>query len=175
MAVINLNRKIADGIKRVKIISVDEKYGPSGYPYLTFQLEVSRGPERGLTFSDRLSLSPQARFRVNQFLDAIAAPETGSADSADFVNKYAWADVAVEANEGYDPRPEVKKWLLPSDVDQGPEDDEDIAAEQASTEEFSQTTIAELAEDDDDPFNVPLTESNGKKKVKKGEKEEALA
>lgn len=174
MATITLTRKIEPGIKRLKILSIDEKFGPSGYTYLTMQMEITRGPEKTLTFAERLSLSPQARFRVNQFLDAIAAPDSGSVDSGSFVGKYLWATVKIDDSREI-VSPVVEKYLLPGDVDQGPEDEEDIAEEEASlkAEAFEQATIAELADDDDDPFNVPLTtETNGKKGKKARKKEE---
>jgi hypothetical protein len=58
--------------------------GPSGFPFITVRLECLDEDELGNEALDRISLSPAARFRLDNFLDAIGAPRSGSMKVSQF-------------------------------------------------------------------------------------------
>lgn len=72
------NTVCSEGTHTFKIVKSEEKMGGSGYPYWKFQMNcVDEGADKGQAVWANISLAPQARFKVDQFLDAISAPTKG--------------------------------------------------------------------------------------------------
>lgn len=91
---------LENGIYKAKIESVDvETDSPSGFPYIKFRLGITVQGERNALWTN-LSLAPKARFRVNQLLDAIAAPTTGELDLASLRNTWVYVQLKTETYEG---------------------------------------------------------------------------
>jgi hypothetical protein len=104
---------LPDGVYRVVIEAVESKPGPSGFNYLNMRLRpYVNGVKHGQAIWDKISLSPDARFRVDAFLDAIDAPEDGDADEKSFVGKSYWASVKSKVYEGRWSN-EIKQYLSP--------------------------------------------------------------
>jgi len=80
---------LSAGVHSFVIKEVKEAVGKeSGIPYLKVQyICIDAGPEAKKSVYGNLSLSPQSRWIVDQFLDAIGFPITGSVNSDDFVGK----------------------------------------------------------------------------------------
>ncbi len=98
-----------------KIEAVDvEPSGPSGFPYLKLRL---KGTMRGEIFTlwTNVSLSPQARFKLDQLLDAIGAPQEGQISPGDMVSTSVFIAVKVTSYEGTQ-RNEVDKFLPAANV-----------------------------------------------------------
>lgn len=95
--------------------------GGSGYHYFRITwLCLSKGCYEQPLW-ENLSLSPQAKFRLDAFFDAIRAPRTGRITSvAQFrevcLDRQAWIDVVMEEYQG-DDKPRVGKYLQGEPVD----------------------------------------------------------
>jgi hypothetical protein len=102
---------LPNGIYRLKIEAVEEKTGPSGHPYLNMRYRVLiNGQASQTAVWDVISLSPAARFKVDQFLDALAAPEEGNVSAQWFVGKFVWASLRTGEFNG-NVRNEVNQYL----------------------------------------------------------------
>lgn len=102
---------LSDGLYRMKIEQVEEKNGPSGHPYLNVRYRVFvNGEASGVAVWDVISLSPAARFKVDQFLDSVGAPEEGQVSSKWFEGRFVWATLKTgEYNGNF--RNEVNAYL----------------------------------------------------------------
>lgn len=69
---------VASGTHLVKIVNVEKKTSQNG-EYLNWRLEIigAGDPDLGKALWHMTSLLPQARFKLDQFLDALGAPMTG--------------------------------------------------------------------------------------------------
>jgi hypothetical protein len=96
------NTVVSEGVHNFKIKKSEEKEGKtSGEPYWNFVCECTdEGLDKGLTVWLMISLSPQARFRIDQFLNAINAPDTGSIDHPQCVGKTFRAEVEWDSYNG---------------------------------------------------------------------------
>jgi hypothetical protein len=94
---------ISLGTHTFKILSATEAPGGSGYPYWRFTLECTdQGEDRKKQLLHMVSLSPQARWKLNEFLDAVNAPKKGKATANQFVGKYVKGSVIHDSYEGRD-------------------------------------------------------------------------
>jgi hypothetical protein len=93
------NQPVAEGIHAFKIASGEEGEGPKG-PYWKFQLACLTPGEEGKTVFFIVSLSPQARWRLELFLDAVGAPGKGGATVDKFVGRSFRAQINHEPYEG---------------------------------------------------------------------------
>lgn len=91
----------SEGQHVFKIIRCSEEIGGAG-PYWRYVLQVQGGDEAGREMLLQLSLSPQARWKMDSFLDAVLAPGKGSANIEDFVGKTILGTVVHETYEGVD-------------------------------------------------------------------------
>jgi hypothetical protein len=80
---------LSAGVHSFVIKEVKEAVGKeSGSPYLKIQyICIDAGPEAKKSVYGNLSLTPQSRWIVDQFLDAVGFPSTGTIDTASFVGK----------------------------------------------------------------------------------------
>ena len=104
---------IPEGIHPFQILemSLSDEPGPSGYHYVSVKLScLSEGPNMDKHVYTNLSLSPSARFKMEEFLDAVGAPHEGSGDLEDFVGERVRCQIKVDAFEGVD-RAAVAKML----------------------------------------------------------------
>jgi len=126
---INLERTanvpVTEGIHTFEIISADEGEGAKG-AYWKFTLSCQTPGEEGKNVIFIASLSPQARWRLELFLDAVRAPAKGVATVDKFIGRKLRGKVvheeyegrmqariaelfpAVTENSARSPRPEVK-------------------------------------------------------------------
>lgn len=91
-----------EGMYRLVVAKTDLKDGPTGYPYISLECVIDNAAKKktdkaaiwnGRTVYTNLSLSPQARWKMEEALDAIGAPEEGTlSDIGWFIGKryYAW-------------------------------------------------------------------------------------
>lgn len=93
------NTPVTEGIHSFEIVSGEEAEGPKG-PYWRFTLTCLTPAEEGKNVSFIVSLSPQARWRLEIFLDAVRAPSTGTATIDKFINRKLRAKVVHEDFEG---------------------------------------------------------------------------
>jgi hypothetical protein len=93
---------LEEGIYALRIESIEEKVGPSGNPYLNLTMIVldKSGRPSNTKIWDILSLAPKARFKIDQVLDALEAPEEGSVGPKWFVNKRLWAVLTTDTYKG---------------------------------------------------------------------------
>lgn len=96
------NALISKGVHNFKIKKSEEKLGKdSKEPYWNFQLECTdKGPDEGLVIFLMISLTAAARFKLDQFLDAIGAPGEGSIDHPQCVGKTFRAEVKWDEYQG---------------------------------------------------------------------------
>lgn len=92
------------GVHLVRVANFDTGQGQSG-PYIKYTLEIQEGPFQGRWLWLYLSLSEKARFKLNEFLDAVEAPKKGTSHPEDFVG--AVFRVMVE-HEEYNGRKQAK-------------------------------------------------------------------
>lgn len=90
-----------EGIHAFRIIDVNEREGASGFPYISITLECEEGGEYdGQRIWHNVSLAPQARWKLEEFLDAVQAPEEGEMSAEDFLGLRIRATVFHEEWEG---------------------------------------------------------------------------
>ena len=102
------------GVYRMVIEAVDTKPGPSGHDYFNFRLRpIVNGQKHGQAIWDKISLSPEARFRIENFSDALGIPDTDEdVDEKDLVGKSFWASVSTREYNGTYSN-EIKQYLTP--------------------------------------------------------------
>lgn len=102
---------LAEGIHELRVVDFDENMGGSGYPYWSFTLEVNEGgPWDGFVLWTNISLSPKARFKMDEWLDAFSIPEGEEAFAETFVGKRLRATI-VHGIWNNRKRPEVDAFL----------------------------------------------------------------
>lgn len=95
------NSVVSEGTHTFKIEASEEKMGGSGFPYWNFRLKcLDEGPDKGQAVWAIISLSPTARFKLDQFLDAVDAPTKGKISHEHFVGKTLRATVKWETYNG---------------------------------------------------------------------------
>lgn len=107
---INLSRStglVSMGVHtfRVARISLSHEPGDSGYHFFFVNCECTdSGEDRGKEALLILSLSPKARFKLDEFLDAIEAPKDGEISAErftkEFTGKYFRADIVHDDSRG---------------------------------------------------------------------------
>ncbi len=116
MSEINFERGsgIPEGLHYFRLSSVEEKSGPKG-TYFEFTCTVEeRSDCAGETLPLRLSLSANARWKVDEFLDAVQAPEAGKGTFQQFVGQMVRGKVEHSEYDGR-PKSEIVN-VLPMDV-----------------------------------------------------------
>ena len=93
------NTPVSQGIHTFEIVSGDEGEGAKG-AYWKFNLRCLTPGEDGKTAVLIVSLTPQARWRLELFLDAVRAPEVGTATIEKFFGRKLRAKVEHEIYEG---------------------------------------------------------------------------
>ena len=131
--------------------------GPSGYPYLNCEcnLDDKRFPEHaGRTFYTILSLSPAARWKMDEALDALGAPEDGTVDPDWFQGKRFYAKFEHHTHEGRT-RLVVDQFIARDDVKDriaewnagAPEREAAEAAKKAETEKMAAKQLKNLEDE----------------------------
>lgn len=160
MAIIDLQRGIEVGSYAFRIVNVEDKMGPSGFPYLILSLMSITKGSAGIQHSEMVSLSPKAKFRLVQFLDSIKAPPKGKMNSTELIGKVAWATIEMQVNErNGKEEPKVKEWFTePADAANWLASEEEILEGSSSSDEAVESVVAnaiselESGEDADIPF-----------------------
>lgn len=98
--IIDLDRNsgiVSLGTKLFKVVETKTADGPSGFPNVTVVCEVQdQGEDKGKRVWHNLSLNPTARFKVDEFLDAIGAAKKGQMRPSEFVGRLFKAEVIHE-------------------------------------------------------------------------------
>lgn len=101
---------IPEGVHRFRVVACEEKEGPSG-PYWNLTCEVVGEQQyEGQRVWHTVSLVPAARWKLEEFLDAINAPESGAMDGNDTLGAFFMGQVFHDEYEGVK-RPKIKKCL----------------------------------------------------------------
>jgi hypothetical protein len=104
---------LPNGVYRVIIEHAEEKDGPSGHPYYNFRLRaIVKGEKHPISIWDKVSHSPDARFRMENLMDAIEFEEGLEVDAPDFIGKSYWASISSRQYQGKWSN-EVKDYLTP--------------------------------------------------------------
>lgn len=98
------NEPISMGIHEMVISDVSEGEGDKG-AYWSFTVASTTPGEEGKTARLFLSLSPQSRWRMEIFLDAVGAPKKGMITADKFIGKRFRAKITHEDYEG---RPQAR-------------------------------------------------------------------
>jgi hypothetical protein len=144
---INLTRSANElapkGIYLGKIEDVEVvEDSPSGFPYLKLRLGANIGGERK-AFWTNVSLSPTARFKVDELLDAVEAPAEGELSIAQLKGAQVYFTLEITSYNGTQ-RNSVEKFLAPKTVK--PEQVLNVSAAQAaSARRMSSPTAASTA------------------------------
>lgn len=93
------NEPISEGIHTLKIVAGEEGEGQAG-PYWNFTVTCTDEGEADKTTRMFVSLSPQARWRLEIFLDAIGAPRKGKATIEKFIGRMFKGKITHELYEG---------------------------------------------------------------------------
>lgn len=92
-----------DGVYKLKVEDVEVKQAsdPSKFPYLNVRFSVLyNGQPKGLSIWDILSYSPAARFKFDQILDAMNAPEDGEVSYRWLKGKQVFATLITATHKG---------------------------------------------------------------------------
>lgn len=92
-----------DGVYKLKVEDVEVKQAsdPSKFPYLNVRFSVLyNGQPKGLSVWDILSYSPAARFKFDQILDAMNAPEDGEVNYRWLKGKQVFATLITATHKG---------------------------------------------------------------------------
>ena len=104
MSNIKLDRSpLAPGTYPVRIQSVEEKMGKSGFPYINLELDVLDEETYKSTDNlvwDIISKSPKSRFIMNSFLDALQAPTEGEITNRSLRGKRLWVNLDKRTYQG---------------------------------------------------------------------------
>lgn len=108
--------KIPDGMHEFVITEASESEGSSGWPYVKFTLECQSNESwGGQNVFAIVSLSPAARWKLEEFLDAVEAPATGQATALDFIGQTVHCLVQTEeytkADGSVGKSPQVKSFV----------------------------------------------------------------
>lgn len=122
---------LPNGVYRLIIEACEEKPGPSGHPYYNFRLRpIVKGEKSSIAVWDKVSLSPEARFRVENLLDAMEIGEDeDDLEPEFFIGKSYWASLGSREYQGKWSN-EVKQYLTPEAA-------EDLLQKQAESTGFS--------------------------------------
>jgi hypothetical protein len=100
---VDLGRKnsvLSEGVHHLRIKKCEEKQGPKG-PYWNFLMECTDpGPDLGVGVFTIVSLAPDARWKLDQFLDGVGAPDKGTVVGSKFVGKDLRAMIKYETYNG---------------------------------------------------------------------------
>lgn len=149
-----------DGVYRLKVEDVEVKQAsdPSKFPYLNVRFSVLyNGQPKGLSVWDILSYSPAARFKFDQILDAMNAPEDGEVSYRWLKGKQVFATLTTATHKGKvsnkvgqyltaEAAAELQEANLGADSDDDFEDDDDL--EDSDTDDDD--------EDEDEEEVVPV-------------------
>lgn len=133
------NVPVSEGLHTFSIASFEEGEGAKG-PYWKFNCMCLTPGEEGKQVPMFCSLTPQARWRLEIFLDAIQAPQTGNITADKFVGRKFKGQITHETYEG---RPQARigeMWP----VDQGSSEAPSVApvkVENAKSESPSPTIV----------------------------------
>lgn len=93
------DQPVTEGVHPFTIVGFDEGEGQKG-PYWKFTMRCDSPGEEGKTLLHFVSLTPQARWRLEIFLDAVGAPGNGAATADKFMNRRLRGNVEHQDYEG---------------------------------------------------------------------------
>jgi hypothetical protein len=134
-----------------RLTAVEERAGPKG-TYLAYTCTVEEDSEdRGKDLPYRVSLSSAARWKMNEFLDSVGAPTSGSSKGSDHLGKLIKIHV-VEGTYDDKPRSEIDGVFPLGVEDPNPAAGETIRAQAANILSDSPAPTLVPNTDDEIPF-----------------------
>jgi len=101
---INLDRNtglVSEGTHLFKITRAEEKLNNDGEPKFIVEFTCQdSGPDQGLKFTEFFSIDGRARYRLDNFLDALNAPKKGSWGASDVMGKLIRITIAHNEWQG---------------------------------------------------------------------------
>jgi hypothetical protein len=90
-----------EGIHRLRVTDFEEKLGGSGYPYWAFTCIIDEGSDWDEAMIwHNVSLSPQARFKMDEWLDSFGIPEGQNKHGEEFLGLNFRAKLVHDTYEG---------------------------------------------------------------------------
>jgi len=134
------------GVYRCVIRKVDLNDGPSNYQYLSCECSIDDPRHKewsGRVFYANLSMSPSARWKMEEALNALGAPDDGKIGNTQwFMGKRFYAKLDHHEWEGRS-RLQVGEFIAREDVAERVKS----WAEESATAEAEETAVREAAED----------------------------
>ena len=97
----NRTSMMPEGIHTLRVIDFKENMGGSGYPYWGYTCEVDEGsPWDGSAVWHNVSLSPQSRFKMDEWLDSFGIPEGKKIHGEELLGKHFRAKIVHDTYEG---------------------------------------------------------------------------
>ncbi len=87
-------RGISDGIHTFRLTEFSEQMGGSGHPYWRYNMVCVDKEDKDQSVTLFVSLSPAARFKQEEFLDAVGAPDEGQGYGEAFEGKLVRAEIS---------------------------------------------------------------------------------
>jgi len=144
---------ISEGCHLMKILELEERDGPTGYPYINVTLQVT---ERSVDNDKRLwtvlSLSPKARFKIEEFLDAMEVKPGGEVDLMGFAGRNIYGIVQHEMYNGK-LQSRIDRFVTPADGKEmmsamGVSDGPDPAENMVGEDDFDGVQVDEFSGED---------------------------
>lgn len=147
---------LPQGVYRVVIEKVTELDGPSGFPYFNLRCSaITNGEKWPEAIWEKVSLSPKARFRVDDWLDALEIENVDQDLPPEyFQGKSFWAKVGTKEYNGKWSN-EITQYLTPEAAE--------ALLEKEALEEGSSDAVLISTERKTRP--APVATSNGKAKA----------
>lgn len=107
---------VSEGVHLFEIVKGEQKTAQSGNDYIAWSLMVKEGSaDDGKMVWHNTSLTPQSRWVLEQFLDAVEAPSTGRGNPEAFIGKFVGASIYHEDYQGV-PKARVERVFLAKDI-----------------------------------------------------------
>ena len=114
-----------EGIHRFIVEDANEATSEKG-PKIVLRLRIYvNGVKHNSAIFEHLSSSEAARFKVDQFFDAVGAPEEGMAGAAWFKGKSGYARIKHGKNQDGDPQANIARYLSPAAAERALEKEAD--------------------------------------------------
>jgi hypothetical protein len=91
---------VSEGNHIFRLTRFEEKTGPKGQYWEYAATVAEPGEEQGMPLVLRVSLTPQARWKMNEFMDAVQAPTEGVSVGEQFLGQYVRGHVIHTENSG---------------------------------------------------------------------------
>jgi hypothetical protein len=147
---------VAEGVHLVQFVDYEQRSGAAG-PYWAFQMEIIKGPFEGKMLWSNISLSNNARWKLEELLDACDVPPGQEVGGDDFLSKVCKVEVKHDQYEGRT-KANVSKFL-PAQMKDIPEPTEE---EEEEEDAEHAANLGADTEESNSPTSVPPTKKRKK-------------